>query len=82
MVTPTWAARDSLLWWLLFYGGMVLGLALGVINLDPLGPAGYGIPPLLFKWAILINLVITGFAGKNGMSNVELKRNLPGEDSK
>jgi hypothetical protein len=70
--TAIWA-RDSLLWVILWYGGMALQIALGIILVE--GPAAYGISPIVFKWLMLINPIITGVAGKAGMSPVELARN-------
>lgn len=71
-------SRDSWLWAVLFWAGMTLNLTLGVIMLDAGGPAAYGIPPLAFKWLLLINSVVTGIAGKAGMSPAELARNMTG----
>ena len=72
----TFFSRDSWLWAVVFWGGMILNIALGIINLE--GAAAYGLPPLLFKWLLLVNSVLTAVAGKAGMSPVDLARNMEG----
>ena len=69
-------ARDSVLWQILFYAGMVVVLATGLID----NPQDYGLSPLLFKWLQLAAAVITAIAGKAGMSFVPLQRNMVGGD--
>lgn len=69
---PKIFARDSVLWSVLFYVGMVLSIALPLIS----DPAAYGIHPIVYRWLLLINAVVTGVSGKLGMSPVELARNL------
>ena len=64
-------ARDSMLWSCLFYIGLGVNIALPMMS----NPADYGISPLLYKWLVLLNAVITAVAGKLGMSPVELARN-------
>ena len=73
----TWAvifARDSVLWQVLFYAGMVVVLATGLID----NPQDYGLSPLLFRWLKLAAAVITAISGKAGMSFVPLQRNMEG----
>ena len=69
-----WLARDSSLWVVLFYVGMAVVIAAGLID----NPADYGISPVAFKWIKLLSAVITALAGKAGMSPVPLSRNLEG----
>lgn len=68
-------ARDSVLWRICFYAGMVVVLATGFID----NPADYGLSPMVFKWLKLAAAVITAIGGKNGMSFVPLQRNMGGD---
>lgn len=67
-------ARDSALWQILFYAGMIIVLATGLID----NPEDYGLSPLTFRWLKLSAAVITAIGGKAGMSFVPLARNMEG----
>jgi hypothetical protein len=71
-------ARDSLLWVVLFYLGMAVTLGAGVIGISETPEADYGLTHITVNWILLAAAVVTGIAGKAGMSPVELRRNLPG----
>lgn len=86
MPMPAIFARDSWLWAVLYYVGIVLQVIISGITLDVMAhPEGlhaglmtWGIPDMLWKWLSLVNPLVTAFAGKQGMSNVPLQRNLNG----
>ena len=56
--------RDWRGWSVLWLVGMVLNLALPLIS----DPSLYGIPPMAYRWIVLVNGVILGLAGLFGMS--------------
>jgi hypothetical protein len=69
-----------------FYACGALQIAIGVITLDAAGNqlgvehglAEWGIGLMTWKWMSLINPIITGLAGKQGMSWASLARNQDG----
>ena len=66
-------ARDSVLWQVLFYLGMIVVIVAGLID----QPSDYGFSPMAWRWFKLIAAVITALGGKFGMSPTPLARNLP-----
>jgi hypothetical protein len=65
-------ARDSWLWRILFYAGMVVVVVSGLIE----NPADYGISVVAWRWFKLVAAVITALGGKFGMSPTDLSRNM------
>jgi hypothetical protein len=64
-------ARDSALWVVLFYGGLVVT----AISLLP-NPQEYGIPAVVMPYARLLALIAAIVGGKNGLSFAGSKRQI------
>lgn len=60
--------RDSKVWRVVWVVGMVLNLAIPLIG----DPALLGIPPVAYRWIVLVNGVILGLAGLFGMSPLKV----------
>lgn len=66
-----WFARDSALWVVLFYGGLVMT----AISLLP-NPQDYGVPAVWMPYVRLLALIAAIVGGKNGLSFSESKRQI------
>lgn len=61
--------RDSVLWKLLFYGGLVLAVMLEVFNaLTPDMAGQLGLSPQVMAWLRIVYAIVIGVGGKLGLS--------------
>jgi hypothetical protein len=73
MAWKTWFARDSFLWCVMFYGGLVFLAAVQIIDGSY---RDYGISDVAWRWITLLAGVVTLVGGKMGLSLAPKKSEL------